>query len=76
MDKISIIVPIYNIDRYLKICLDSILNQSYTELEIILIMMDRQTILRRYAIGMQVKIIELLFYIKKMKDWSRLEKMG
>lgn len=37
MDKISIIVPIYNIDRYLKICLDSILNQSYTELEIILI---------------------------------------
>ena len=35
--KISIIVPIYNVERYLRQCLDSIINQSYKNLEIILI---------------------------------------
>ena len=34
---ISVIVPVYNTSRYLKACLDSIICQSYTSLEIILI---------------------------------------
>ena len=36
-NKISIIIPVYNVEQYLKRCLDSILNQTYTNLEIILI---------------------------------------
>ena len=36
-DLISVIVPIYNKENYLKACLDSILKQSYKNLEIILI---------------------------------------
>ncbi|WP_052124214.1 glycosyltransferase family 2 protein [Ureibacillus manganicus] len=35
--KISIIIPIYNSERFLKKCLDSVINQSYKNLEIILI---------------------------------------
>ena len=34
---ISVIVPIYNMEKYLKRCLDSIVNQTYSDLEIILI---------------------------------------
>lgn len=34
---ISVIVPVYNVKDYLAECLDSILNQSYRELEIILV---------------------------------------
>lgn len=34
---ISIIVPIYNSDKYLNQCIDSIINQTYANLEIILI---------------------------------------
>ena len=37
MDKISIIVPIYNCEKYLKRCLESIINQTYNNLEIILL---------------------------------------
>lgn len=37
MDKISVIVPIYNVAPYLNQCLDSIVNQTYKNLEIILV---------------------------------------
>lgn len=37
MKKISIIIPVYNTDKYLDKCLDSILNQTYENLEIICI---------------------------------------
>lgn len=35
MPKISIVVPIYNVEKYLKQCLDSILNQTFKDIEII-----------------------------------------
>ena len=34
---ISIIVPIYNVEKYLRRCIDSIINQTYKNLEVILI---------------------------------------
>ncbi|MDD6201690.1 MAG: glycosyltransferase family 2 protein, partial [Lachnospiraceae bacterium] len=34
---ISVIVPIYNAEKYLKRCVDSIRNQTYSNLEIILV---------------------------------------
>lgn len=37
MAKVSIIVPIYNVEKYLHRCVDSIINQSYKDLEIILV---------------------------------------
>lgn len=36
-EKISVIVPAHNVEKYLETCLDSILNQEYKNLEIILI---------------------------------------
>ncbi|CEG28649.1 glycosyltransferase family 2 protein [Bacillus sp. B-jedd] len=35
--KISVIVPIYNVEEYLRRCIDSICHQSYKNLEIILV---------------------------------------
>ena len=34
---VSVIVPVYNVSKYLKQCLDSITAQSYKNLEIILV---------------------------------------
>lgn len=36
-ELISVIVPVYNVEQYLSRCVDSILNQSYQELELILV---------------------------------------
>ncbi len=36
-NKISVIIPIYKVERYLKKCLDSVVSQTYKNLEIILI---------------------------------------
>jgi glycosyltransferase involved in cell wall biosynthesis len=36
-DLISIIVPIYNVERYMKSCIGSILSQTYKNIEIILV---------------------------------------
>ena len=37
MEIVSVIVPVYNVSTYLRECVDSIIKQSYTNLEIILV---------------------------------------
>lgn len=37
MERISVIVPVYNVERFLSRCVDSILAQTYENLEIILV---------------------------------------
>ena len=35
--KVSIIIPVYNVEKYISRCLDSILNNTYKDIEIILV---------------------------------------
>lgn len=37
MPKVSIIVPVYKVEQYLKRCVDSLINQTLTDIEIILV---------------------------------------
>ena len=37
MPQVSLIIPIYNVEKYLKQCLDSVINQTFNDIEIILI---------------------------------------
>ena len=36
-ELISIIIPVYNVEKYLDACLESVVGQSYRNIEIILI---------------------------------------
>lgn len=53
MDKVSIIIPIYNCEEYLSECLDSVLNQTYKNIEVLMIndgTKDKSNIIcRKYA---------------------------
>ena len=35
MPKVSVIIPVYNVEKYLRQCLDSIINQTLRDIEII-----------------------------------------
>lgn len=35
--KISVIIPVYNVEKYLNRCVDSVLNQTYQNLEVVLV---------------------------------------
>ena len=35
--EISVILPVYNVEKYLDICMDSLVNQTFEDMEIIII---------------------------------------
>ncbi len=37
MPKISVIIPVFNVEKYIDVCLDTLLTQSFTDFEIICI---------------------------------------
>lgn len=37
MKKISVVIPVYNVEKYLSECLDSVVNQTYKNLQIIIV---------------------------------------
>ena len=37
MIKVSVVIPVYNVEKYLPACLDSVLSQSLKEIEVICI---------------------------------------
>lgn len=37
MNKVSVVIPVYNSDQFIKECLDSVINQTYKNIEIIVV---------------------------------------
>jgi glycosyltransferase involved in cell wall biosynthesis len=35
--KISVIIPVYNVEKYIKRCLDSLLNQTFKDFEVVVV---------------------------------------
>ena len=54
---ISIIVPVYNVEPYLRKCLDSILAQTYRDLEVLVIDDGVLMVAERYVMSTQEKMI-------------------
>ncbi len=64
MSEISVIIPVYNTEKYLKECLKSVINQTFTDMEIICVN-DGSTdsskeVLEKYKkVDKRIKVIEL-----------------
>ena len=37
MPEISVVIPVYNVEQYLPKCIDSVLNQTWKDFELILV---------------------------------------
>ena len=68
MTKFSIIIPVYNVEKYLHKCLDSVINQTYKNYEVIIVC-DKCS-------DNSEKIVD--DYVKKYKQFSKIyaEKTG
>ena len=68
MPKISIIIPVYNVEPYLRHCLDSIINQTLKDIEIIIIADTESTdksleILQQYAKKYSFEIVSVAQFL-------------
>lgn len=72
--KVSIIVPVYNGERYIERCLESILSQSYKEIEVIIVddgSMDNSKKILEKFLERRVKL-----YTKKNEGVSKARNFG
>ena len=65
--QISIIVPIYNVEKYVRQCIESIINQTYKNIQIILVD-DGSTDTSGLICDEYALMIELKLFIRKMVD--------
>ena len=54
---ISVIVPVYNVEEYLEECLNSIQHQTYTDIEVILVMMVQEMAQKKFVSAIVNKIL-------------------
>lgn len=66
--KVSVVVPIYNVEKYLKQCVESLLNQTLKGIEIILVDDESPDLSGKIADEYEKNILISKQYIKKMVD--------
>ena len=72
MIKVSVIVPVYNTSKYLEKCIDSLINQTLKEIEIIVIndgsTDTSDTIMQKYLSNKKIKYFkELIMALEKQE---------
>lgn len=65
MPKISVIIPVYNTEKYLKKCLDSVANQTFQDIEIIIVNDGSTDNSEKIILEYKNKLPEKVKYFKK-----------
>lgn len=64
---ISVIIPVYGVEKYIAQCLDSIINQTYKNLEVIVVNDGTRIEVQRLLRSMLLKTVELKYMTFKME---------
>lgn len=75
MAELSVIIPIYNVEKYLRRCLDSVVNQTFRDLEIVLVDDGSPDHCGEICDEYAKKDSRISVLHKKMKDYHRQETM-
>jgi len=75
-EVVSIIIPIYNVEAYLRQCLETVIHQTYPHLEIIWSMMVRQTSQKRSVKNFLGRMHASATFAKKMVAYLLLGIQG
>ncbi len=75
-EKVSIIIPVYNTEKYLKKCIESLIKQTYSNIEIILINDGSTDNSRNICIELKNKDKRIIFLEQKNKGVSAARNFG
>ena len=65
---ISVIIPIYNVDAYLRRCIDSVIDQTYKNLEIIRLYLLHEAVSNGERVGVPPSYWEKFYNDKEVKN--------
>src|SRR5574344_1140045 len=65
MPKVSVIVPVYNVEKYIEKCLDSLINQTLQDIEIIIVNDGSTDNCEKIKVNHMNKYKEKIKYYKK-----------
>ena len=73
---ISIIIPMYNVENYITICLNSIIQNDLKNVEVIIVMMVPPITVEPLLRDIKLNILKFEFMIRKMKEFLVLRNYG
>lgn len=74
--KVSVIIPVYNTEKYLKKCLDSVVNQTYKNIEIIIINDGTLDNSEKIILDYQKKHSNIIYLKQKNKGQASARNLG
>ena len=69
---LTVVIPVYNVEKYLKRCIESILIQEWKNYDILLVMMEVLIILLKFVMTMLKRMTLSQLYIRRMVDYLQL----
>lgn len=71
--KVSVIIPVYNVEQYLSRCLDSVISQNFNDMEIICINDGSKDASLRFWKNMPAKTADCYYRQEKCRSFGRPE---